>query len=59
MKKIKQILNKNKQGLHITDIVRLSEYSRSKVRTILAMLEGAKKVNIRRVGMAKIYSLSK
>lgn len=42
-------------GLSITDLVNLSGLSRSAVRIILARLEGARKVKIRNVGMAKIY----
>jgi len=50
------ILKKKKKfGLSITDIVNLSGLSRSTVRITLAKLEGAKKVVVRRVGMAKVY----
>jgi predicted transcriptional regulator len=48
---------KGKNGLTITDIVNLSNLSRSSVRTSLAKLEGGKKVDIRQIGMAKVYSL--
>ena len=54
--KIVSIL-KEKDGLTITDIVNLSKLSRSFVRISLAKLEGAKKVDIRKIGMAKVYSI--
>ncbi len=53
-KKIITIL-RNGEGLSITDIVNKSKLSRSTVRTILAKLEGANKIRIRKVGMAKLY----
>ena len=56
-KKIVSVLKKNSQGLTITDIVNLSNLSRSTVRTILAKFEGAKKVVIRSFGNAKVYNL--
>ena len=56
--KIIQVLKQNpRKGLTITELVLLSKLSRSALRTALAKLEGAKKVSIRKVGMAKIYSL--
>ncbi|NCN87078.1 helix-turn-helix domain-containing protein [archaeon] len=61
MDKIKIILDlikKNPEGLTITEIVLKSKFSRSTVRTILANLEGAKKIIYRSIGMAKVYSLS-
>lgn len=52
-------LESNKElGLTITDIVSLSKKPRSAVRIALAKLEGAGKVNYRKVGMAKIYNLN-
>ena len=57
---ILKILEKNsKNGLTITDIVNLSKFSRSAVRTILAQLEGANQVSMRNIGMAKLYSFKK
>lgn len=50
------LLKKNKDGLTITNLVMKSNLSRSLIRTILARLEGAKVVNIRKVGMAKVYT---
>lgn len=56
--KIIQVLKQNpRKGLTITELVLLSKLSRSALRTALAKLEGAKKVSIRKVGMAKVYSL--
>lgn len=48
-------LLKKSQGLTITEIVEMSDFSRSTIRTILAKLEGAKKVIFRQIGMAKVY----
>jgi len=45
-------------GLSITDIVKLTNLSRSAVRTNLARLEGANKVKARKIGMAKVYILN-
>lgn len=55
--KIKLILKNNSSGLTITEIVSKSRYSRSTIRNILARLEGAEKVKIKKIGMAKIYTL--
>ena len=55
--KIKFVLKQNPFGMTITSIVEKSAFSRSTVRTILAKLEGGDKVNIRKIGMAKLYSL--
>jgi len=57
LESIKKILEKNKDGLTITEIVSISKFSRSTVRTILANLEGAKKVDYKKIGMAKLYTL--
>ena len=54
---INEILKKNDNGgLTITELVKISKLSRSAVRTALAKLEGAGKVSIRKIGMAKVYS---
>lgn len=45
----------SKEGLTITEFVNISKFSRSAIRTALARLKGAKKVFIRRTGMAKLY----
>ena len=56
--KVIQVLKQNpRKGLTITELVESSKLSRSALRTALAKLEGAKKVSVRKVGMAKIYSL--
>ena len=47
---------KKSPGLTITEIVEKIPFSRSAIRTALAKLEGAKKVSIRKVGMAKVYA---
>ena len=58
--KIVEILKKNSDsGLTITELVKVSKFSRHTVITSLAKLEGAGKVSIRKIGMAKIYSLKR
>ena len=54
---IKILVRNSGKGLTITELVDTSKISRSAVRTTLAKLEGAGKVSIRKVGMAKIYFL--
>ncbi len=55
--KIKLILRRSKEGLTITNLVTKSGISRSTVINILSKLDGANKVHVRKIGMAKIYSL--
>jgi DNA-binding transcriptional ArsR family regulator len=50
---------KNSDGLTITEIVKKTKLNRSAIRTALAKLDGAEKVIVRKIGMAKIYSLNK
>jgi predicted transcriptional regulator len=45
------------RGLTITEIVDKVEFNRSAVRIALAKLDGARKVKIRKIGMAKVYTL--
>jgi predicted transcriptional regulator len=54
---IKVLKERAMKGLTITEIVKVSKSSRHKVLTALAKLDGANKVFIRNVGMAKIYFL--
>ena len=54
---VKILKNKKNVGLSITELVYISQLSRSAVRTMLAKLEGAGKVSFRKVGMAKLYYL--
>jgi len=54
MNKIGVVL-KNSKGLTITELVKKTGFKRSAVRIVLAKFEGADKVTIRKVGMAKIY----
>ena len=49
---------KNSSGLSITEIVEKTKLNRSAVRTNLAKLDGANKVSVKRIGMAKVYSLN-
>ena len=56
--KISYILEKNSQnGLTVTELVKTSKISRSAVRTALAKMDGADKVSVRKIGMAKVYFL--
>ena len=50
-------LLKSSSGLTIAEISRTLEIARNTVVVSLAWLEGARMVDIREVGMAKIYSL--
>ncbi|MCH8945829.1 MAG: HTH domain-containing protein [Nanoarchaeota archaeon] len=52
-------LKDSKEGLTITELVGRLKSSRFTVRNNLSRLEWADKVSVRKVGMAKIYSLSK
>ena len=45
-------------GMTITDIVKKTKLNRSAVRTALAKLDGARRVRIKKIGMAKVYSLN-
>jgi len=56
--KIDSVL-KNSNNLTITEIVDETKLNRSAIRTALAKLEGAEKVSVRKIGMAKVYSLNK
>ncbi len=47
---------KNSDGLTITELVKKTKLNRSSVRTALAKLDGADKVSVRKVGMAKVYN---
>jgi DNA-binding transcriptional ArsR family regulator len=59
-KKIVDILKEsNSKGISITELVSKSKLPRSNVRISLAKLEGANRVSIRKVGMAKLYHLKK
>ena len=55
--KIISILKNNSYGLTITEIVGKTNLSRSAVRTVLAKFEGGNKVLVRKIGMAKVYSI--
>lgn len=56
---IKKLLEKNKDGMTITDIHKSSELSRCAIRDALAELRGAGEVEYRKVGMAKLYGIKK
>lgn len=49
-------LLKSSSGLTIADISRTLEIARNTVVVSLARLEGARQVNIKKIGMARIYS---
>ncbi len=50
---------KNSDGLTITELVTKTKLNRSSVRTALAKLDGAGKVLIKKIGMAKVYSINR
>ena len=56
-KKILSALKKTAGGLSITEIVENTNLTRSYVRVAIARLEGAGRVKLRKVGMAKLYSI--
>ena len=55
--KVYSVLKKS-SGLTITEIVKKTKLNRSSVRTALAKLEGAEKVDVRKIGMAKVYLIN-
>ncbi len=55
--KVHSIL-KSFDGLTITDIVKKTKLNRSAVRTALAKLDGAERVKIKKIGMAKVYLIN-
>jgi hypothetical protein len=57
--KIISLLKTNSDGLTITNIVDKANLSRSAVRILLANLDGGSKVSIKKIGMAKVYTLNK
>jgi DNA-binding Lrp family transcriptional regulator len=59
LNKIVSILRNNSRGLTITEIVNKTNLSRSTVRTALANLEGGNRVSIKKIGMAKVYTLKR
>lgn len=55
--KVLKILEKNPKGLIIKDIANILKISRNTVAIAIAELKGAKKIEIREIGNAKlIYS---
>jgi len=57
--KILRILERESDGMTITELVKKSKLSRSTIRTSLAKFDGGGKVVIRKIGMAKVYVLKK
>ena len=57
--KIKDLLKENSQGLCITNIVKVIDTNRKTARRYLENLLVSGQVNMRRLGMAKIYMLSR
>ncbi len=55
--KIIDLLKKNKYGLTVAEISRRLKTTRNTISISIARLEGAGKVDVKKVGMAKIYSL--
>ena len=57
--KLLEILKKNEEGLTITDMTRLLKFNYSTVSKYLAVLEAEKRVESRRIGMAKLFRIGK
>ena len=55
--RIIELLKKTNFGLTIAEISKLLKVTRNTASVHLAKLEGAGQVNIRKIGMAKIYSV--
>ncbi len=55
--KIIEELGKNQEGFTVSELSKKLNLSRQTISNCFAFLEGAGKVKIRRVGMAKIYFL--
>ena len=53
--KIIKELKKNSKGFTISELAKKMNLSRQTIANCFAFLEGAEKVTIRQVGMAKIY----
>lgn len=53
--KIIKELKKNQNGYTISELAKKMKLSRQTIANCFAFLEGAEKVTIRKVGMAKIY----
>ncbi|MCR4327095.1 MAG: hypothetical protein NUV46_00765, partial [Nanoarchaeota archaeon] len=56
--KILKIIGMKNTGKTITELVNISNFSRSAVRTVIAKLEGANKIHFINIGMAKVYFLN-
>jgi predicted transcriptional regulator len=54
-KKIIELLKKDKKGLTIIELARLTNFSTHTTAICLAKLEGAEKIEIRKAGSAKIH----
>ncbi|MBA7673730.1 hypothetical protein ES703_81934 [subsurface metagenome] len=57
--KITKELKRNPDGFTVSELSKKLNVSRQTVTNCFAFLEGARKVNIRQVGMAKIYFWAK
>ncbi len=55
--KVINALEKNNEGLTITELVKITKLTKCQVRTELAFLLGAKEIKERQIGMAKLYTL--
>lgn len=54
-----ETLLRTKGEMTITDLTNKSGFSRIAVRIALAKLDGARKVGVKKIGMAKVYSINK
>ena len=54
---VEELLKKKREGLTVTEISNVLNFSRNTIAVILAELKGAGKIRIRKIGMAKLHYL--
>ena len=54
---VEELLKKKREGLTVTEISNVLNFSRNTVAVILAELKGANKIRIRKTGMASLHYL--
>ena len=57
--KVKDALQKNRDGLTLTELVNKTKLTITKIRTAVTFLLGSKDIYEQKIGMAKLYRLEK